>query len=228
MIPLRDSQRSRSLPVANLAIIALNALVFLHMLGLGPRGLTEFILTYGLVPRLALAELAAGDLERGALPFVTAMFLHAPPPGGWLHILGNMLYLWVFGDNVEDSVGHFRYLVFYLLAGIGANVAHVVANPESPLPVIGASGAVAGVLGAYFVRFPRSRVLALVPLGFFLTLTEVPAIVFLLLWFVIQLASGLLGSAGPGQVVAWWAHIGGFVAGVLLIRLFLRRRRVWR
>ncbi len=232
MIPLRDSVRPRRFPVANSLIIAANLLVWSYMVfGLDRQAGLKFVFTYGLVPQrvvqLATVFGEAGNprfLEALVVPFLTAMFLH----GSWFHVLGNMWFLWVFGDNVEDSMGSFRYLAFYLLAGTVGSVAHVAASPLSPVPVIGASGAVAGVLGAYLVRFPRHRVVALVPLGFFLTVAELPALVFLLLWFLIQVANGLALAGGVVQEVAWWAHIGGFVAGMLLVSSFARRRsRHW-
>ncbi|MEW6426084.1 MAG: rhomboid family intramembrane serine protease, partial [Bacillota bacterium] len=159
-------------------------------------------------------------LEPLFLPFLSAMFLH----GGWFHVIGNMWYLWIFGDNVEDRLGRFRYLLFYLAAGIIGSIAHILTNPTSPVPVIGASGAIAGVLGGYFITFPRSRVLALVPVFFFLTLMEVPAVIYLALWFVLQLFNGTLSLGGVANPVAWWAHIGGFVAGMVLIKLMAPRR----
>ena len=161
------------------------------------------------------------------------MFLH----GGWAHLLGNMLYLWIFGDNVEDRMGHPRYLVFYLLCGWSASYAHIAAAPTSPLPALGASGAIAGVLGAYITLYPRARVVTLLPLGFFATLVQVPAYVFLGLWFVQQFLYGTLSVARTAQTeggVAWWAHIGGFAAGFLLVWIFQtrprapRRRDAWR
>jgi membrane associated rhomboid family serine protease len=172
-----------------------------------------FVISYGLIPARLGAELGAGVMA-GVLPLVTYQFLH----GGWLHLIGNMLYLWVFGDNIEDRVGHFRYLVFYLLVGVLAGLVQVFFRPGSVVPVIGASGAVAGVLGAYLVSCPRARVLALVPI-FFWVPVELPATIFLGFWFILQLFSGA-ASIGAEVAVAWWAHIGGFVAGMLLVRYF--------
>lgn len=227
MIPMRDSIRSRRLPVVNLALIAANVLVFLYQSALSQGELRAFIMRFGLIPiqiTMVPRFLAAGRPEfavQALGTFVTSTFLH----GGLLHLGGNMLYLWVFGDNVEDRLGRWRYLLFYLVTGTIASMAHMYYDPTSRLPLIGASGAVAGVLGAYFITFPRSRVLALVPLFFFLHLAEVPAVIFLALWFVLQLAYGL-GSLAPGaaDMVAWWAHVGGFAAGVVLMRLLDRRR----
>ena len=226
MIPLRDSIRPRRRPIVNPALILANVLVFFYQLTLGHEQLFEFFVRYGVVPARFQGVLGFLYLVlsgQWAIPatVVTAMFLH----GGWMHLIGNMLYLWVFGDNVEDRLGRLGYLLFYLAAGVVANLAQVAADPSSTTPLIGASGAVAGVLGAYFVTFPRSRVLALVPLGFFITMTEVPAVLFLFLWFALQLLNGVASIGFPqiaGQI-AWWAHIGGFVAGMLLIRWFRRR-----
>ncbi|MGB9867551.1 MAG: rhomboid family intramembrane serine protease [Bacillota bacterium] len=225
MIPLRDSIRSRRFPVVNVILIVVNVLVFLFELLLTPRELTAFVRQFGLVPaayRSPLSVLALQGL-RGFYPFLTSMFLH----NGWLHIGGNMLFLWVFGDNVEDRLGHLKYLLFYLTAGVVSGTVHVVLNITSRVPTIGASGAVAGVLGAYFVMFPASRVLAIVPLGLFWTITEVPAVVFLVIWFLLQLVSGMasLGFPAGAGGVAWWAHIGGFACGALLVKLFRPKRR---
>lgn len=216
MIPLRDTIRSRSFPIVNVSLIALNVVVFVFQLGLGQAGFERFVGTYGVVPARVVEGLAQAPLSPETwVPLFTAMFLH----GNWFHILGNMLYLWVFGDNVEDTLGHRGYILFYLAVGLVGNFAHVLTNADSFIPTIGASGAVAGVLGAYFILFPRSRILALVPLLFILTFMELPAVVFLFLWFGLQLLNGLTSIAAPGNLVAWWAHIGGFIAGMLLIKV---------
>jgi membrane associated rhomboid family serine protease len=218
VIPLRDSARSRRFPVVNVALIAVNVAVFLYEMTLSTRQVDALFRAFGLVP----ARFGAAGVY-SFLPLLTSQFLH----GGPLHVGANMLYLWVFGDNVEDRMGHLRYLVFYLLLGTISGLTHVMFNLRSRVPTVGASGAVAGILGAYFLMFPRSRVVALVPLVFFWSVTEVPAVVFLLFWFVLQLASGV-ASAGAAQVgsgVAWWAHIGGFAAGAALVGLFRPKRR---
>jgi len=201
MIPLRDTIPSSRVPVVNYAIIAANVVVFLYEASLGNRA-DAFIVHWGLVPR-----------HFGFANLLTSMFLH----GGWLHLLGNMLYLYIFGDNVEDRLGHVRYLLFYLLCGFAAGGAQALSSPGSNLPMVGASGAIAGVSGAYFLFFPSARVVTLVPIFFFLQVMEVPAVFFLLIWFLWQLMSGVasLGSAAGGGV-AFWAHIGGFVAGMVL------------
>lgn len=219
MIPLRDVIPSRTTPYVTVTIIVVNALVFVFELRLPLTDRARFIEVYGIVP---------ASVE--SLSVLTSMFLH----GGWLHFLGNMLYLWIFGDNVEDRVGHGRFIVFYLTCGLAATLAQVVSNPTSVVPMVGASGAIAGVMGAYFVLFPRSRVLTLLPLFIFWELIEVPAIFFLGFWFLLQLLSGV-GSVGAGQDVsgiAFWAHIAGFATGAVAIFFFRRpeRQRVdwWR
>jgi membrane associated rhomboid family serine protease len=215
MFPLRDVIPSRTFPGVTIAFIVLNALAFLYELGLSDRELSRFVFTWGVVP-------ARFDL----LSVFTSMFLH----GGWMHVIGNMWFLWIFGDNVEDRMGHGRFAVFYLLAGAIAGVAHVWSDPASVVPTIGASGAVAGVMGAYFVLYPHSRILTLVFLFIFVQLIEVPAVVFLGLWFLMQLLSGVGGAllpAGQGMSggIAFWAHVAGFAAGAVLILVFRRPER---
>ena len=221
MIPIRDSIRPGRKPFINWLLILINFWVFISAAGLSPSGLEELYLRYGVVPSevVYLAQTGA-PLNLVITPFITAMFLH----GGWFHIIGNMWYLWIFGDNVEDRLGHFRYLLFYLVTGIAGSMVHVLANPSSPVPIVGASGAIAGVLGGYFLTFPRSRVLSLVPVFFFLTLMEIPAVIFLALWFILQLFNGSLSLGGVANPVAWWAHVGGFVGGAILIKLIAPRR----
>ncbi|MFQ5798725.1 MAG: rhomboid family intramembrane serine protease [Bacteroidota bacterium] len=222
MIPLRDSIPSHTFPIINISLIVVNVLIFFLELSLGQR-LGGFISVFGVIPaKLTSAFTGDGAVSLTIVPLFTSMFLHA----GWLHLIFNMLFLWVFGDNVEDAMGHIRYLLFYILCGLGATATHVFFSPYSEVPVVGASGAIAGVLGAYFLLFPHSRVLTLVPL-FFFHLIELPALVFLGLWFVIQFFSGLLSIGIPsGGGVAWWAHVGGFATGVILLYPFRRRRRV--
>ncbi len=216
MIPLRDENPSRSFPVATVALMGASVAVFLRMASAGDAGLLALVTAYGAVPARILAD------PLGAAPtLLTYTFLH----GGWIHLGGNMLYLWVFGDNVEDRMGHAGFVAFYLLAGAAAGLAHTLLAPLSDRPLVGASGAIAGVLGAYLVLFPRARILSLVPLGLFTRVVAVPAVVFLPLWFVLQLVSGLATLGSEAEVVAWWAHVGGFVAGVILVPVFVRRRR---
>jgi membrane associated rhomboid family serine protease len=220
---LRDTIPSRRFPVVGVVLIAVNVLVFIYEFSLGQevRGL---VTSFGVVPASVLGESYVTDVPFRPHVFLTSLFLH----GGWLHVGGNMLYLWIFGDNVEDRMGRFRFLVFYLLCGVAASLAHVLANPSSNVPTIGASGAIAGVLGAYFLLYPRARVLTLIPLGFFLQVVELPAFLFLGFWLLIQFFSGVASLGARGQMaggVAWWAHIGGFVAGVLFLQVFKRREK---
>lgn len=221
MIPIRDSMRPKRKPFINWLLIIINLLVFFYETGLSKNQLEEIYFRYGIIPTevLHLAQTGA-FLDPPFLPFFSAMFLH----GSWLHIIGNMWYLWIFGDNVEDRLGHFRYLLFYLIGGIIGSIAHILVNPTSPVPIIGASGAIAGVLGGYLITFPRSRVLALVPVFFFLTLMEIPAVVYLAFWFILQLFNGILSLGGVANPVAFWAHIGGFAAGMVLIKLMAPRQ----
>jgi membrane associated rhomboid family serine protease len=213
MIPLRDSQPSYSTPIVTAGIIVANVLVFLYQISLDSFSANYLVDVYGLVPaRFELSTL------------FTSMFLH----GGWLHLIGNMWFLWIYGDNVEDILGGARYLLFYLSCGAAAGVAHLLTNPGSPVPTIGASGAVSGVMGAYLLKFPHSRIVTLIPVFFFLTTAEIPAVVILVYWFLIQVFSGMaavgqMASAQGG--VAWFAHVGGFLAGMLLISTMRTRER---
>ncbi len=222
MIPLRDTLRSRTVPFVNYAIILACGLVFLYELSLGER-IEAFVRTYGVIPAHVSSSLFDGRFSPGALfPLLTSTFVH----GGWIHLIGNMLFLYVFGDNVEDRLGHFAYLVFYVLAGIGAGVSEVYFQQDSTAPLIGASGAIAGVLGAYFILFPRARILTVIPLLIFFPVIEVSAFFFLGFWFVMQFLQGYLSFASAsGDDVAWWAHAGGFVVGAVLRPFFLLARR---
>jgi len=219
LIPLRDDTHRSGTPVVNLLLIAANALLFFYELSLGPR-LNGFVMQAAFVPaRISAGGIGPGDLGLGLETGLLSMFLH----GGWMHFLGNMLFLWIFGDNVEDRLGHVRYLVFYLLSGYAATLAHFLSSPGSAVPAIGASGAISGVLGAYLFLHPKARIQTLIFFGFFARLTLVPAWVFLPIWFLIQLFSGLASLGVPngqeGGGVAFFAHIGGFVAGPLLLFL---------
>jgi membrane associated rhomboid family serine protease len=212
MIPIKDVIRSRTRPVVTTSLVAINALVFLWQLTLTPGDVERFVYTFGLVP----ASFSVAGL-------LTSMFIH----GGLAHVGGNLLYLWIFGDNIEDRLGHGRFLAFYLATGVAAALAQTVMDPASTIPMVGASGAIAGVLGGYFVLYPQSRVLTLFP--FPVMLFEVPAFVFLGLWFLAQLVSSLgslaASSGGPPGGVAFWAHVMGFVAGAALVRLMQRPER---
>jgi membrane associated rhomboid family serine protease len=212
MIPLRDIIPSRTVPFITVAIIVLNALAWLFEISLSRDALLHFFRIYGVVP----ADFHAATV-------VTSMFVH----GGWMHVIGNMWCLWIFGDNVEDRLGHGRFIVFYLLCGSAAALGQIAVNPGSTLPTVGASGAVAGVMGAYFVLYPRSRVLALVPLIIFWDVIELPAIFFLGFWFLMQLfsAGASAAIASPGGGVAFAAHVAGFVAGIVGVLLLRRPRR---
>lgn len=216
MIPIRDAIRSKNFPVVNVFIIGLNVTVFFWELLQGPN-LKELFYVYGIVPlRYSSPELAAHftGLEQ-CFPFVTSMFLH----GGFLHILMNMWFLYIFGDNIEDRLGHLRYLAFYLLCGVAAGLVHLFTNWNSNVPTIGASGAISGVMGAYLFLYPFSKILTLIPIFFFFQFVQIPAFIFLGLWFLLQLFSA---GITPRNVagVAFWAHIGGFVAGLFLVNLF--------
>ena len=215
MIPLRDNLRSRSLPVMTTCLILANCYVFYHELSASEHMLTTMIRQYGLTPIAFIEAINAGSVSVGDYsPLFSNLFLH----GGWLHIIGNMWYLWIFGDNVEDWLGRVSFIAFFLLTGLIANVSHILLDPFSTIPVIGASGAISGILGAYLILYPTAKIKTLVPIFIFLQIFEVPAMLFLGLWFFLQLKSGAMASAGSN--IAWWAHIGGFLAGMILIKIF--------
>jgi membrane associated rhomboid family serine protease len=246
MIPIGDSVRSRTFPIVNVTIISLNILIFLYELTLStvrqpPFGFSQldvFFFHWGAVPACladqfgyhpnvstqSLAFYCGSNNEAGSVLY--SMFLH----GGWLHLLGNMIFLWVFGDNVEDAMGHLRYALFYLVVGLAATAAHVWANQNDLVPSIGASGAIAGVLAAYLVLYPRATVAAVLPIIFFFPF-RVPAVLLIGFWFLLQLLNGLAALAttnvvNAGGGVAWFAHVGGFVAGVVLVKVFVLGRTV--
>jgi membrane associated rhomboid family serine protease len=225
MFPIRDDQPRYSTPVVTWFLISFNILIFFYQWTLGPRGDERFVLTYGEVPARLAAFLAGSpniSLPDVVVPFFTSMFLH----GSWTHVLGNMWFLYIFGDNVEDYLGHFKYLVFYLIAGLLAMATQVAIYPQSHVPTVGASGAIAGVLGAYFLLYPRARVLT----WFFVFVLYLPAWIVLGEWFVLQFFSGAasLPLAQAGREVggvAFWAHVGGFVSGMVMIKIFPERAR---
>ncbi len=226
MIPIRTNIPSKRWPFVVVFLIAVNLAIFFYELSLG-RGLETFIRGNALIPERFMKALDTCQVELVFLPLFFSLFMH----GGWFHLLSNMLYLWIFGANIEDRLGHIRFFLFFLLCGIAASILHISANPSSQIPTIGASGAVAGLLGAYLVFYPTARILTLVPIFFFIRIMELPALLFLGIWFFIQFLSGI-SSLSISEVstggVAWWAHIGGFIAGgaiALLMRLFSRRRR---
>jgi membrane associated rhomboid family serine protease len=234
VIPLKDDVASRSVPIVTMLLIGLNAAAFVYqvLLGVGSdpagRGAAEaLVMEFGATPCRLTGSCDRGDFPSPYVTVFTSMFLH----GNVLHIAGNMLYLWIFGDNVEDTLGHGRFLLFYLLAGGIAAVAQTVTSPTSTIPMIGASGAVSGVLGAYFLLFPYATILTLVVFGFFARAVHIPAIVVLGFWIVLQLINGWITASasamGRGDTggVAWFAHIGGFLAGMGLLLLFRPRTR---
>lgn len=215
MIPLRSTERTYSTPVVVISLIIANLIIFFYELRMGSYQLDRFIALHGIVPdRLHWSSL------------ITSMFLH----GGWLHVLGNMWFLWIYGRNVEDLMGSGRFFTLYMACGLAAGLIHIFFNPYSRVPTVGASGAIAGVMGAYLIKFPRARIITLVPLFIFFTTLEIPAAFLLLYWFAIQFFSGV-GSIGYSQAsaggVAWFAHIGGFVAGMLLVNAIGSSRRGW-
>ena len=222
MIPLRDENPIRIVPFVTWAVLAACVVAFLVQVSLGAPGFNRMIFGLGVIPAVLFGhaylppEIA---LVPPAATVVTSMFLH----GGWLHLAGNMLYLWIFADNIEDRMGHLRFLVFYLACGVAAAFAQAMPAPQSVVPMVGASGAISGVLGAYLLLFPRARVLVLVPFGFVLQVIRLPAVWVLGLWFLVQLLSSLAAPEGEGGV-AFRAHLGGFVAGLLLAPLLLRGR----
>ncbi len=218
MIPIRDTIQSKSHPLVNNALIGVNAVVYLVTLTQGS-SLNEFFVIYGLVPaRYTVPEISQYfTFPQQAFSLLSFMFLH----GGFLHLLGNMWSLYIFGDNVEDRLGSARYLAFYLLCGLVSGLSHLVLNAHSQVPTVGASGAIAGVMGAYFILYPQSKILTLIPIFFIPYFVEIPAFVFLGLWFVLQFLSAA-GSGAQSSGVAWWAHIGGFVFGLLFLKLFLK------
>jgi membrane associated rhomboid family serine protease len=233
MIPLKDDVPNRTTPIVTFVLITVNVVAFLYQWSLeasapvpvrrGAISAAEaFVYEFGLVP-CRLTGACAWDFPHPVVTVFTSMFLH----GGLFHIAGNMLYLWIFGNNVEDALGHGRFLVFYVLSGVAAAMSQAMMGPTSTVPMIGASGAVSGVLGAYLLLFPYATILTLVTFGFFIRFIHVPAIIVLGFWIVVQLANGVLAASvvrGEGGGVAWFAHIGGFVAGIVLL-LFMRPRR---
>jgi membrane associated rhomboid family serine protease len=232
MIPYRDENKTQHAAIVTGTVIALNVLSWVMVQGAGATyPLAASVCNLGLIPGELTLSLAPGtrfpmgeglacatDSGRQASHLITSMFLH----GSWMHLIGNMWFLWIFGNNVEDSMGRLRFIAFYLLCGLAAAFAQIVANPSSAIPMVGASGAISGVMGGYLLLYPRVRVFAILPLGFFFTTIAVPAWVMLGYWFVIQFVSGLVSFGNDQGGVAFWAHIGGFIAGVVLIKFFSR------
>ena len=229
MIPIRDDQPSFTTPFINYLLIVLNILVFLYEVHMPSPERQDFVKAFGVEPIRVLAGFGLVNAHvpnPSVLPMLTSMFLHA----SWLHLIGNMWVLWIFGDNIEDYLGHFGYLVFYIVSGLAGSLLHIALNPNSTVPSVGASGAIAGVMGAYFLLYPSARVLTLVPLIIFFTFIWLPAWIVLGYWFVLQFLSGAAtaiaySSSTRGGGVAFWAHVGGFVAGIVMIKLLPKRMR---
>lgn len=228
MIPIRDDQPRFSTPYITYFLVALNTVIFIYELVVGAQSheaLNAMIYEFGIVPDHIGAVLTGEthlSVAAAFLPILTSMFLH----GSWLHIIGNMWVLWIFGDNIEDYLGHFPYLIFYILCGFAAAITHILLNAGSDVPTVGASGAIAGVMGGYFLLYPKSRVLTLVPLIVFFTFWWLPAWIVLGYWFLLQFFSGTTSiaySSPSSGGVAFWAHVGGFVAGLILIKIMPRR-----
>jgi membrane associated rhomboid family serine protease len=221
VIPLYDNVPTRRFPVVTVGLIVVNVLVFVYELTLSSGSLNTFFFRAGAIPYELTnrVDIMPADLVPWFLTPITAMFVH----GGWLHIIFNMLFLWIFGNNVEDTMGRFRFIIFYLVCGLIATATQVAIDVSSTVPTIGASGAIAGVLGAYIVLFPRARVLSAIPIFIFIQLIYVPAWVLLGVWFALQAVQGLLSMGGQSEV-AFFAHIGGFVAGLVLVWVFAGRR----
>lgn len=224
LFPLYDENPTKSIPWVTLLLILVNVLVFAYELSLQSAGkLQQLFQTAALIPYeiTNVAKLSSDVPNIGILAMFTSMFMH----GSWLHIIGNMWYLWIFGNNVEDTLGHAKYLLFYLLCGIVGGIGHILSQPYSQVPTIGASGAIAGVLAGYLIMFPTARIVTIVPIFIFIQIIKVPAILLIGLWFLIQIASGMgsLSTQASGGT-AWFAHIGGFIAGVVLVLVLSRKQ----
>ena len=225
LFPLYDENPTKSIPWVTIFLIVANVLIFLYELSLESSGqLQQFFQTAALIPYeiTHASKTMAGIPNIGVLTFFTSMFIH----GGWLHVIGNMWYLWIFGNNIEEALGSAKYVLFYLVCGLGGGIGHILAQPNSQIPTVGASGAIAGVLAGYLILFPTARIVTIIPLFVFIQVVRVPAIVVIGVWFVIQLLSGagsLTSEAAAGT--AWFAHVGGFIAGILLILVLPKRKR---
>jgi membrane associated rhomboid family serine protease len=222
MFPLRDDNPTNATPVVTWMLIAINIIVFLYQISLSPRAEQLLVYQYGAIPAVVTGFGALSE-KIAAIPPLLSLFTNIFLHGGWMHLIGNMWYLWIFGDNVEEAMGRMRYLLFYLTAGLVASMSHVLSDAGSTVPCIGASGAISGVLGAYVLLYPRARVLTLIFLGFFSRLIYIPAGFVLGFWFLLQLLSGSATGGQNAGGVAFWAHIGGFLAGILLVGIFKRR-----
>lgn len=220
MLPLKDNIPAKNFPYVNIGLILINSVFFIYQMSYGHE-IDQLIFSLGFIPARFLAQQSENFLSpTGFLPVFSSMFLHA----NLIHLISNMWMLWIFGDNVEDCMGHGRYLLFFLLCGVASVAAQALANPQSALPMIGASGAISGVLGAYFLTYPHARILTLLPIFILIYLIELPAYFFLGFWFIMQFVQGSLYSLNSDQIVgggvAWWAHVGGFAAGVVLLQVF--------
>jgi membrane associated rhomboid family serine protease len=220
MFPLKDNIQARNFPIVNIGLIVINIVFFIYQISYGHM-VDQLIYAFGFIPSRFFSLQAEGWLNpSGFLPVFSSMFLHA----NLIHLISNMWMLWIFGDNVEDCMGHGRYLLFFLLCGVASVAAHAIANPQSSIPMIGASGAISGVLGAYFLTYPHARILTLLPIFILIYLIELPAYFFLGFWFLMQFVQGSLYSMNADKMVgggvAWWAHVGGFAAGVVLLQVF--------
>lgn len=227
MFPIRDDVPSRSFPAVTVGLIVINLVIFLWEATLEHFGLVDLFGKFGFVPYRITAYLVGYDprVFPSFLPLLSAIFLH----GGWMHVISNMWYLWIFGDNVEDRLGHTKFLFFFLLCGIVGNLIHYVFNPVSKVPAIGASGAVAGVMGAYLISYPHARITILVPIFLFIHFIELPAVLVIGFWFILQLLQGIGSLVADSMAggVAWWAHAGGFIGGMVLFSVFRPRPRVY-
>jgi len=221
MFPLKDDNPTAITPVITWMLIAVNVMIFAYQASLGPRASQIFVYQFGAIPAVVTGDQSLPGNLVAVPPFLsvfTSMFLH----GGFMHLIGNMWFLWIFGNNIEEAMGHLRYLAFYVICGLLASISHILSNAGSTIPSIGASGAIAGVLGAYLLLYPRAKVLTLIFLGFFIRLLYIPAGFVLGLWFIFQLLSGSMAGRQDAGGIAFWAHVGGFVAGILLVGVFKR------
>lgn len=219
IFPIRDSIPSLKKPRVTRAIVIINIVIYIFQFLASNKTNTAIIFKYGFIANRFTDEIFGGQFSVGSFyPFITSMFLH----GGFIHLVGNMWILWIFGDNVEDRLGHFKFFVFYILSGVAAMGCHFIFGPTSPIPAIGASGAIAGVMGAYFILFPHARIITFIPIFIIPLFIRIPAVIHLGVWFILQVYSGALNSMGgsAGNGVAWWAHIGGFIWGILLLKIF--------
>ncbi len=224
MLPIKDDIPTERTPVITIALIVINCLVYAYEFLLGPEGFTLFTIKWGLIPIEATTglELTPNMSTSSAANLFTSMFMH----GGIVHLGGNMLYLWIFGNNIEDKLGRFKFTLFYLASGLAAAAVFIATNTHGQVPMVGASGAIAGILGAYLIMYPKAKVLTLIFIVYFIRMVRIPAVILLGFWFFLQVLNGLPALGAEGGGVAWFAHIGGFVFGVIVFKFFVKRRRV--